>query len=104
MKHWFLIVYFLVSWKQFDCTANCSDNRIFFDGLTYPTVWNDKNTGSCSIRTVEQEQRFETEKEADAFIRSLNLTKFTEEMLDKPEKLKWSVKKKKVTITEKEIK
>lgn len=104
-------VYFLVSWKEYGCDANCPDGSSYWRGsnlILTPAITTDNGTihvqaSSCSMKVVEQEKRFETEKETDEFIKALRLTPLKEEMLDHPESLKWGFKKKKVTITEKEL-
>lgn len=54
------------------------------------------------MKVVTQEKRFDDESAADAFVKSFGLTPLQESMLDQPEYLKWCVKKKRVTVTEKE--
>lgn len=112
IKHWFALVYFLISWKEFRCDASCPDRSPSFGGLGIiltPSGGDTVSNGSCTIKVVTQEKRFEENQkpEMGSFVKSLHLVPITEkileEMLEHPENLKWGFKQKKVTITEKEL-
>jgi hypothetical protein len=112
IKHILLAVYFLISWKEFGCDPNC-----YSGSLTIPTRGSTTlnyqmdsspaigymQSGSCTIKVVEKEERFDDEKALKEFVKSLNLGPLKEEMLDQPEHLKWGFKQKKVVVTEKEL-
>lgn len=100
-------VYFIVSWKQYQSNCTCSESSYRFNTIPliggYGTV-DASDVRPCTISVTETSQRFETEKETDEFIKSLNLQKhLTEEMLDHPHELRWDFKKKKVTEKEEKL-
>lgn len=100
-----LVVYFLVSWKEYKCDSNCALYNYFIpttnlgSSVVTPTA---PANGSCSIKVVIQSKQFDTEEQVAEFVKSINLKPFEEEMLDNPSVLKWGFKKTKITHTEKE--
>ena len=98
-----ILVYFLISWKEFGCDVSCPSNfNNAIPVISLDTVYY-SDSGSCSIKVVDREARYETEDEADQFIRSLNLRPLSEDNLNNPNSLKWGFKKKKVVISEKKL-